>query len=57
MLWFSFFDVGCTHLSPVLYFISKPVILFALQIEWLGFIWNATLGWNVLNKNHNIDLS
>ena len=57
MLWLSFFDVGCTHLSPVLYFISKPVILFALQIEWLGFIWNATFGWNVLNKNHNIDLS
>ena len=35
------------HFSPVLYFIYKPVIWFALQIKWQVSIWSATLGWNM----------
>ena len=39
---------GLTHFSPVLRFIQKPVIWFALQIKWLVAIWNAVLGRNRL---------
>ena len=35
-----------SRFSPVLHFISKPVIWFAVKIKWLVSIWNATLGWN-----------
>ena len=38
-----------SNFSPVLRFIEKPVIFFALQIKWLVSIWNATLGWNELD--------
>ena len=39
-----------TRFTPVLHFIQKPVIWFALKIEWLVSIWNATLGWNGLRS-------
>ena len=39
-----------THFSPVLHFIKKPVIWFALQIKWLVSIWHTVLGWNGLKR-------
>ena len=32
--------------NPVLHFIWKPVICFALNNKWMASIWNATLDWN-----------
>ena len=32
--------------SPAFHFILKPVIWFAMKMEWLVSIWNATLGCN-----------
>ena len=40
-----------THFSPVLRFIQKPVILFALQIKLLVSTLNATLSSNELNSS------
>ena len=37
-----------THFSPVLRFLHKPVICFALQNKWLVSTWNVILGWNGL---------
>ena len=39
-----------TYFSPVLHFISKPVIWLGLQIKWLVSIWNATMGWKELRR-------
>ena len=39
-----------THISPVLYSLSKPVICVAWQIKWLVSLWNATLGWKGLYR-------
>ena len=44
-------SVLLTHFSPVLHFIQKPVNRFAEQKKWLVSTWNATLGWNELNKH------
>ena len=42
--------------SPVLRFVWKPVICFALQKKWLVSIWNATLGWNELIRYRDLCL-
>ena len=37
-------EVILTNFSPVLCFIKKPAIYFALQNKWLVSIWHTTLG-------------
>ena len=49
---FTQWNVTCSHFLkiPLLYFKEKPVICFAAQKQLLVSIWNATRGWNGLNK-------
>ena len=41
------------YFNPVLHFIQKSVIYFALQNKWPTFIWNAKLGWNGLTLGNS----
>ena len=42
--------ISLTYVSPVLHFIQKSFIWFAVQVKWLASLWNATLAWNGLIK-------
>ena len=46
--------VVLTHFNPVLRFIQKPGICFALQNKWLVSMRNATLVWNEINRTAEV---